>query len=69
MRFERAACLGADPAIFFPTTGHTLKPAKAICAGCPAKAQCLEYAVPNRHLTGVWGGTSYKERTKIRLKK
>ena len=41
------------------------KEAKAICADCPYKVRCLEYALKN-HEQGIWGGTTERERTTIR---
>jgi WhiB family redox-sensing transcriptional regulator len=40
-----AACLGSD-ADFFPTTnGRSAQPAKALCARCPVREDCLDYAI------------------------
>ena len=36
--------------------------AKAICAGCPARSLCLEWALSNRIEYGVFGGLSEAER-------
>ena len=36
--------------------------AKAICAGCPARTLCLEWALRNRIEYGVFGGLSEQER-------
>lgn len=38
---------------------------KRICDGCPAKSECLEFALENRYV-GTWGGTDEKERFSIR---
>jgi WhiB family redox-sensing transcriptional regulator len=58
----QAACASTDPGIFFPRTGESVQPAKAICARCPVTAQCLAHAVsvPEQH--GVWGGLAERER-------
>lgn len=40
------------------------KEAKAICAECPYKVRCLEYAIKNHEL-GIWGGTTERERRSI----
>ena len=63
-----AACLKADPELFFPT-GETSGPdrkqidaAKLFCVSCLVKAQCLEYAMETHQDTGVWGGLTEKER-------
>jgi hypothetical protein len=41
------------------------KEAKAICAECPYKSRCLEYALKNYEI-GIWGGTTDSQRTAIR---
>ena len=37
---------------------------KAVCANCPVKTDCLEYAIANRY-PGIWGGTSNRQRLAI----
>jgi len=59
-----AACVGVDPDLFF---GATEAEAKAVCAGCPVKVDCLIYAVENDILHGVWGGRTPAERKDDRL--
>ena len=39
--------------------------AKAICAECPYKTACLEYAIKNSEM-GIWGGTTELERRRLR---
>jgi WhiB family redox-sensing transcriptional regulator len=39
--------------------------AKAICARCPVKAECLEYALDTREAFGVWGSLNEDERRAI----
>jgi len=36
--------------------------AKAICATCPVREPCLEYAIRIREPHGIWGGLSESER-------
>jgi WhiB family redox-sensing transcriptional regulator len=43
-----------------------MRDAKALCAVCPVSADCLTYALPEARLMGVWGGTSERERRRIR---
>jgi WhiB family redox-sensing transcriptional regulator len=64
-----AACRGIDPAVFFPTSADAagMKYALSICAACPVKAECLEANLWEPD--GVWGGTSAKERTRIRVER
>ncbi|MER8185078.1 WhiB family transcriptional regulator [Kitasatospora sp. NPDC094015] len=64
-----AACRGADSSLFFHPPGERGGPhddrdeaAKQVCAGCPVRAQCLEYALAAREPYGVWGGLSEDER-------
>ena len=58
---DKAACRGADPDLFFPPEKGgkaQARKAKAICAPCPVKAECLAIAGPY----GIWGGTAEGER-------
>lgn len=58
-------CRDMDPAVFFPSDGIGVQNAQRICAECPMKVPCLEYALDNRVDHGVWGGTSERERRRI----
>lgn len=58
-------CRSYPPAAFFPSDGVGVDRARKICATCPVKAECLEYALSNRIDHGVWGGTSERERRRI----
>jgi WhiB family transcriptional regulator, redox-sensing transcriptional regulator len=51
---------------FFPARGESAREAKAICADCGVRKQCLEYALQWDPLCGVWGGKSERERRQIR---
>jgi WhiB family transcriptional regulator, redox-sensing transcriptional regulator len=74
---RRAACRGADPSLFYgpwdekPEERESREAnAKAICAECPVRRQCLMFAVtaPAEHGTrfGVWGQAGERERAQIR---
>lgn len=63
---DNAACKGIDPALFYPGRGHSVTEAKAVCEGCPVKAECLEWALDNGEKYGIWGGLSERERRRIR---
>jgi hypothetical protein len=39
--------------------------ALAVCAGCPVKAECLQYALDNALDHGIFGGTTSQERKKM----
>ncbi len=62
---EDAACWGTGDGKFFPHTGQTSKPAKAICKGCRIKQDCLDWAIENRITYGIWGGKTVRERRAI----
>jgi hypothetical protein len=62
------ACAGADPRLFFPETrnNHGHAAAIAVCRRCPFVDDCREWAVARPLEVGVWGGTTFKERVRIR---
>jgi WhiB family redox-sensing transcriptional regulator len=62
-----AACRPADPELFFPLSEsgkarEQIAEAKAVCAGCPVRRQCLEFALRTRQAHGIWGGLTELER-------
>ena len=64
---EDALCAQVDPELFFPkVVGPSYTPAanlaKAICAECPIKLECLQHALETEEDYGIWGGTTPKER-------
>lgn len=63
---QTGKCRDLDPNIFFPSDGVGVEVARAICASCPVKGPCLEYAIKNKIDQGVWGGASERERRRIR---
>src|SRR5438270_12592974 len=58
-------CRELPPETFFSSDGVGVELARRICADCPVKAPCLEYALYNRIEHGVWGGASERERRRI----
>lgn len=67
---EDANCVNKDRDMFFPGKNENTvaAEAKAVCKGCDKKVAwaCLEYAVRDPKTLGIWGGTSERERLKIR---
>jgi WhiB family transcriptional regulator, redox-sensing transcriptional regulator len=66
-----AACLPADSELFFPLSDSGMSVeqaarAKAICAGCPVRGDCLAFAVRTGQAHGIWGGMTAGERAVIR---
>ncbi len=64
--FERAGCAGTDAESFFPEKGNSARPAKRVCANCPVRAECLDYALAHHERWGVWGGLSERERRRLK---
>jgi len=67
---QDAACRDEDPELFFPISevgpgARQTARAKAVCAQCPVRAQCLEYALDNGLSHGIFGGTTDTERRNL----
>lgn len=61
----RGNCRHVDPELFFPERGASTDDAKAICAGCTVRDECLEYAIGHNIKFGIWGGKTIKQRRRI----
>jgi WhiB family transcriptional regulator, redox-sensing transcriptional regulator len=66
-----AACQSTDPDLFFPISGTgpghgQIARAKAVCAACAVRIDCLGYALTSGPLQGVWGGLTEEERRRLR---
>lgn len=68
---DRAACLGEDQEKFFHGQGHGERPddARALCAACPVREECLDHALTHNETEGVWGGLTAKERRALRRRR
>ena len=76
---QQAACRNVDTALFFPPedeeTGASLVDAAdtelalSICASCPVREECLEFAIRTRQLDGIWGGLDADQRRSIRRRR
>jgi WhiB family redox-sensing transcriptional regulator len=65
--YDQAACLdGVDADAFFPDRGGSTRTARRVCASCPVKTDCLDYALANDERFGVWGGLSERERRRLK---
>lgn len=68
-----AACRGDKSGIFMPpvsreqTNERQLREtvAKAVCARCPARDDCLTYALRVGEPIGIWGGLNEAERRQL----
>lgn len=71
---RHAACTRTDPELFFPVSAegagdHQRRRAARVCAGCPVRAQCLDYALESGQRAGVWGGLDERERAALRRRR
>jgi len=67
---ELAACKDEDSELFFPVSdvgpgARQTAQAKAVCARCPVRAECLGYALDSGLDYGVFGGTTADERRRL----
>ncbi|HVL80680.1 MAG TPA: WhiB family transcriptional regulator [Actinomycetota bacterium] len=70
---NQAACRGMDPELFFSPDSFETKQgkdgrediAKAACARCEVRAECLEYAIKAGERYGIWGGLTEQERRAV----
>ena len=69
----RAACRGDVAALFFAPDGECRperelreEAAKAICAACPVRRECLSCALSADIRDGIWGGLTEDERRGMR---
>lgn len=64
-------CAHVDPGLWFPDKGGDSRPAKRLCmTACPVQPECLTYALHHPDdLDGVWGGTTRRERHRIRTRR
>jgi WhiB family redox-sensing transcriptional regulator len=66
-RWQRdAACIGHPEVSFFPERGVSTRPARAVCARCLVRDDCLGYAMAHGIKHGIWGGLSERERRRLR---
>lgn len=61
-------CVKGNPENWFPSSAHEERAATELCKGCPSKTPCLEYALADSTLDGIWGGTTPGQRAWLRRK-
>lgn len=64
--WAEAACRGRPDVNWFPTQGEPATPAKAVCASCPSREPCREFAIDEHLDVGIWGGQSARDRRRGR---
>ncbi len=70
---SKASCRGPHAEIFFPPARserkaeklHREERAKAICATCSVRVDCLDYAIRIHEPHGIWGGLNEVERKQV----
>lgn len=63
---EQAICGQVDADLFFPERGTSAREAKAVCLACPVRPECLDWALDNGEMFGIWGGLTERERRRLR---
>ncbi|MGH9264658.1 MAG: WhiB family transcriptional regulator [Acidimicrobiales bacterium] len=66
---QDAACRDLDTGLFFPETEEEAAQALAVCAACPVREACLEFALITRQDDGVWGGMTETDRKRLRRRR
>src|SRR3989442_1073106 len=70
---QQARCRGADASLFFSPTylekrearADRENRARAICAECIVRRDCLDFALSTREPHGIWGGLNEIERRAV----
>lgn len=66
---ESALCVEIGDAPFFPELGAKYTEGRKICARCPVRDECLDYAMETEECkddrVGLFGGKSPRERTAL----
>ena len=62
-------CHVEDPDLWFAEDPRDLEQAKALCAQCPIRRECLNAALERQEPWGVWGGEILDHGTVIARKR
>ena len=57
------AQVGGDE--WFPEKGSSSREARAVCARCPVRNECLAFALEHDERFGMWGGLTPRERRRL----
>jgi WhiB family redox-sensing transcriptional regulator len=63
--FADSKCKDADPTLFFAESNSKVAQAKDVCATCPIRQKCLDWAIENAE-EGIYGAKTPRERKKLR---
>lgn len=70
--FDQAVCAGiSDPDVFFPVQDkrryqEQIAMTREMCGVCPVQDRCLDLALNDPSLEGIWAGTTETDRRNIR---
>lgn len=59
---DEAACQGMDPEVFDAKSAFEDDKAIQTCRGCPVRGDCLDVALSDLRIEGIWGGTTHFQR-------
>lgn len=65
-------CHNRDPELWFPLSEkmtRQIAEAAALCAVCPIRQQCLDYAIEQGEREGIWGGLTLTERIRYAMER
>lgn len=68
---DDGACVGRNTDMWFPDTPNSVRTpaaqrALAWCKSCPVQTDCLQFALDDPALLGIWGGTTPEQRRGLR---
>lgn len=63
---SKALCAEVGTEMFFPDFGQTPHHAKKVCSRCDVTNECLQYALSETTIYGVWGGTTETDRRRMK---
>ena len=68
---QEAACRGQGFDTWFPSddVGEQADAARRVCAACPVRHECLDYALEWSIRHGLWGGLTPKERAALKRRR
>ena len=66
---DGALCAQVGGDLWVSDIGENYDAARRVCAACPVRAECAEYALARPDLLGMWGGLSTRERKRIRAER
>lgn len=54
-----ASCKEIGVEVFFPDDPAEIDKVFEVCDNCPVRGECLDYAIENEEVWGVWGGKDF----------